>query len=87
MVLERQPKTFFSAPAKNNLTEYTRPQFAYDLFEIAIRPQRAYKDLFVFAHAATRSQTDSTTKSMWIVEGQGPHDGRYIGDIVFDKNE
>jgi hypothetical protein len=87
MVLLRQPKTFFSAPAKNNFAEYTRPQFAYDLFEIATRPQRAYKNLVVFAHAATRSQTDSSTRSMWVVEGQGPHDGRYIGDIVFDKNE
>lgn len=87
MVLLRQPKTFFSAPAKNNFAEYTRPQFAYDLFEIAIRPQRAHKGQVVFAHGATRSQTDSSTRSMWIVEGLGPHDGRYIGDIVFDKNE
>jgi hypothetical protein len=87
LVLQRQPKTFFSSPAKNNFAEYTRAQFAYDLFEIAIRPQRVYKDLVVFAHAATRSQTDSSTKSIWIVEGQAPHDGRYIGDIVFDAND
>ncbi len=86
MVLLRQPRTFFSAPTKSGFAEYTRAQFAYDLFEIAIRPQRSYKGLVVFAHPATRSQ-DSTTRSMWIVEGQRPHDGRYIGDIVFDKNE
>src|SRR5258708_35393281 len=35
MVLLRQPKTFFSAPAKNNFAEYTRPQFAYDLLNVA----------------------------------------------------
>jgi hypothetical protein len=87
MVLLRQPKTFFSAPAKNNFAEYTRAQFAYDLFEIAVRPQRTYKDKVVITHVAIKSQTDSSTRSMWIVEGRGPHDGRYIGDIVFDKNE
>jgi hypothetical protein len=87
MVLLRQPKTFFSAPAKNNFAEYTRAQFAYDLFEIATRPQRAYKDMVVFTHVATKGQTDSSTRSMWIVEGRGPHDGRYIGDVVFDRNE
>ncbi len=87
MVMLRQPKLFFSTPTKNGFAEYTRAQFAYDLNEIAIRPQRTYKGLVVFAHVATKSQTDSAAKSMWIVEGAGPHDGRYIGDIVFDRNE
>lgn len=87
MVLIRQPKTFFSAPTKNSFAEYTRAQFAYDLFEIAIRPQRSYKNMVVFAHVATKSQTDSAARSMWIIEGQSPYDGRYLGDIVFDRNE
>ncbi len=87
MVLLRQPKTFFSAPTKNGFAEYTRAQFAYDLYEIAIRPQRAYNGMVVFAHGATRSQTDSATRNIWIVEGRGPYDGRPIGDLVFDKNE
>jgi hypothetical protein len=87
MVLQRQPKTFFSAPTKNSFAEYSRAQFAYDLFEIAIRPQRTYQEMVVIAHVAIKSQTDSGVRSMWIVEGRGPHDGRYIGDIVFDKNE
>ena len=86
MVILRQPKLFYSVPTKNGFAEYSRAQFAYDLFEIAVRPQRKHQGLAVFAHAATRSQTDNIAKNMWIVEGRGPHDGRYIGDIVFDTN-
>ena len=37
------------------------------------------------AHSATKSQTDNPTKSMWIVEGDTPYDGRYIADIEFAK--
>ncbi|MEP7287026.1 MAG: hypothetical protein ABI947_14820 [Chloroflexota bacterium] len=88
MVLQRQAKTFFTSPTKSVFADYTRAQFAYDLFELAIRPQRSYNGTVVYAHAGTRSQTDKgNIRSMWIVEGAGPHDGRYIGDIVFDKNE
>jgi hypothetical protein len=87
MVLLRQSKSFFTSPSKQSFADYTRAQFAHDLFEIAVRPQRAYKGLVVFAHVATKSQTDASTRSLWMVEGRGPHDGRYIGDIVFDKNE
>jgi hypothetical protein len=34
---------------------------------------------------ATKSQTDSPAKSMWIVEGDSPYDGRYFSDIEFVK--
>jgi len=87
LVMLRQARTFFSAPTKGGFAEYTRAQFAYDLQEIAIRPHRRYKDKVVFAHAAIKAQTDSAARSLWVVEGNGPHDGRYIGDIVFDKDE
>lgn len=87
LVMLRQPRTFFSAPTKDSFADYTRAQFAYDLQEIAIRPHRNYKGKVVFAHSAIKTQSDSSTKSLWVVEGNAPHDGRYIGDIVFDKDE
>lgn len=87
MVMQRQQKSFFSTPTKAAFLEYTRAQFAYDLFEIATHPQRVYKGLVAIPHPAVRSQTESAARNIWIVEGPAPHDGRYIGDIVFDKNE
>ncbi len=87
MVLLRQSRTFFSAPSKGGFADYSRAQFAYDLQEIAIRPHRSHNGKVVFAHSAIRTQVDSSTRSLWIVEGRAPHDGRYVGDIVFDKDE
>ena len=41
----------------------------------------------VFGHGATKSQAESVEKSIWIVEADNPHAGRYIADVVFDKDE
>jgi hypothetical protein len=87
MVIIRQGKSFHSAPLKKGFTDYSRAQFEYDFYEFANRQRLAYRGLIIHAHSAVKSQTDSPDKMMWIVEGSGPHDGRYIGDIVFDKNE
>ena len=35
---------------------------------------------------AVKSQTDNPAKSMWIVEGDSPYDGRYIADVEFTKD-
>ena len=87
LVLLRQGRTFRSAPSKQTFVDYTRAQFAYDFFEFANRERRAYQGLRVFAHTATKSQADSADKSIWIVEGTGPHDGRFVADVVFSRGE
>lgn len=87
MVLSRQARTFRSAPSKRTFVDYSRAQFAYDFFEFADRQRRAYQGQRVFAHSATKSQTDSAERSIWIAEGPGPHDGRYIADVVFARDE
>ena len=87
MVLLRQGRTFRSAPSKRSFVDYTRAQFAYDFFEFANQQRRDYRGLHVFAHAATKSQADNPERSFWIVEGESPHDGRYIADVVFSKDE
>jgi hypothetical protein len=57
------------------------------LFEFADRQRREYRGLRLFAHTATKSQTDSPDKSIWIVEGEHLHVGRYVADLVFARDE
>ena len=86
LVLLRQPRQFRSAPGKSTFVDYSRAQFAYDFFEFVHRQRRDYKGIKAFGHVATKSQAESADKSIWIVEGDGPHDGRYIADLVFSKD-
>lgn len=86
MVLLRQGRNFNSAPSKRSFVDYSRAQFAFDFDEFTRRQRLAYEGLVVNAHTAMKSQADSPSKSLWIVEGNSPHDGRYIGDIEFVKD-
>lgn len=85
LVLLRQGRAFASEPSKRTFSDYSRAQFAYDFYEFSHRRRLAYDGHVVKAHSATKSQTDSPTKSMWIVEGDSPYDGRYIADVEFVK--
>ncbi len=85
MVLLRQSRAFASEPSKRTFTDYSRAQFIHDFYEFTGRQRLAHKGQVVKAHSATKSQTDSPAKSMWIVEGDSPYDGRYIADIEFVK--
>ncbi len=86
MVLLRQGRAFLSTPSKRTFVDYMRAQFIYDFYEFADRRRLGYEDQRVRAHSATKSQTDNPAKSMWIVEGDTPYDGRYIADIEFAKD-
>jgi hypothetical protein len=86
LVLLRQGRAFLSTPSKRTFVDYMRAQFIYDFYEFADRRRLGYEDLRVRAHSATKSQTDNPTKSMWIVEGDTPYDGRYIADFEFAKD-
>jgi hypothetical protein len=86
LVLLRQPRNFRSAPGKSSFVDYSRAQFAYDFFQFAnAQPPPTYKGMKIFGHGATKSQTESVEKSIWIVEGDSPYSGRYIADVVFDR--
>lgn len=85
MVLLRQGRAFASEPSKRTFIDYSRAQFIYDFYEFTGRQRLAHKAQVVKAHSATKSQTDSPAKSMWIVEGDSPYDERYIADIEFVK--
>jgi hypothetical protein len=86
LVLLRQKRTFNSAPSKRSFVDYDRAQFAYDFYEFTHRQRLAHEGLFVKGHTATKSQADSPSRSMWIVEGSNPHDGRYVSDVAFVTN-
>jgi hypothetical protein len=85
MVILRQGRAFSSEPSKRTFTDYSRAQFIYDFFEYANLQRIAHNGQVVRAHSATKSQADSAAKSMWIVEGDTPYDGRYIADVEFEK--
>lgn len=84
LVLIRQSKAFRAAPGKATFTDYSRAQFAHDFYEVTSRQHEAGGTHKFAAHEATKSQADSSDKSMWIVDGDSPHRGRYIGDITVD---
>lgn len=85
LVLLRQGRAFASEPSKRTFVDYSRAQFIYDFYEFTGRQRLHHDGHVVKAHSATKSQTDSPAKSMWIVEGDSPFDGRYIADIEFVK--
>jgi len=85
LVLLRQGRAFASEPSKRTFTDYTRAQFNFDVYEFTDRRRVVHNGQVVEVHVATKSQTDNPAKSMWIVEGDGPYDGRFIGDVKFIK--
>jgi len=85
MVLLRQGRAFASEPSKRTFTDYSRPQFIYDFYEFTGRRRLAHQGQIAKLHSATKSQTDSPAKSMWIVEGDSPYDGHFFADLQFVK--
>ncbi len=85
MVILRQGRAFSIEPGKRTFIDYMRAQFNYDFYEFAERRRPSVGNL-VRAHVATKSHTENPAKSMWIVEGDGPYDGRYIADVEFAKD-
>ena len=86
LVILRQGRAFASEPSKRTFTDYSRAQFIYDFYEFTARQRLAYQGQVVKVHGATKSQTDSPAKSMWIVEGDSPYDGHFMADVAFVKD-
>ncbi|CAG0977244.1 hypothetical protein ANRL4_01642 [Anaerolineae bacterium] len=87
MVLLRQKRGFRAAPSKTAFTDYSRAQFAYDLDTFVNRQRRGYLSMRPSLHVSIKANTDNPEKSLWLVEGSTPHEGRYIGDLIFEKSE
>ncbi len=86
LVLLRQGRAFAGEPSKRTFVDYLRAQFIYDFYEYADRRRLPAAGHTVRAHSAVKAQTDNPAKSMWIVEGDSPYDGRYIADVEFTKD-
>jgi hypothetical protein len=86
LLILRQPKAFRAAPGKSSFAEYSRAQFAYD-FATFTEAGIQVRGLRAFGLPATKSHTDNPERSIFIVNGESPHSGSYIGDIKFDRDE
>jgi hypothetical protein len=84
MVMLRQRRSFRATPSKSAFVDYSRAQFAFDLDQFVNRRRLDYKGLRPALHVAIKANTDNAEKSLWVVEGNGPHEGRYIGDVIFE---
>jgi len=87
LVLLRQSKAFRSAPSKQLFADYSRAQFAHDFYAFTGRRPQLHQGLRAFGLVATKSQADNPERSIWIIEGDTPHAGRYIADVKFDRDE
>lgn len=85
LVILRQSRAFAVEPSKRTFSDYSRAQFIYDFYEFTSRQRLTHQGQVVKVHSATKSQTDSPAKSMWLVEGDSPYDGRFVADIEFVK--
>jgi len=85
LVVLRQGRNFRIEPSKRSFADYTRAQFVYDLDVFLYRGELKYAGQRAYLHGATKSQTDSQERALWVVTGAGPHDGKYVSGIVFEK--
>ncbi len=86
VLMQRQPKAFRVAPMKSSFVDYSRAQFAYD-FDFFFQKEVSYNGLRMFSAGATKSHTDNPERSMFILTGDTPYAGSYIGDVKFDRDK
>jgi len=83
MSLLRQSRAFRTEPVKSRLTDYTRAQFSYDFTRFVLRERLTHKGLHVIDHGAVKAQAEGPERSVWILRGESPYDGSYVGDLEF----
>ncbi len=86
MVLLRQKRGFTSEPSKRGFRDYSRAQFAYDLDFFTRQQRLSHNGFHAVPHVATKSQAETTSKSIWVVHGDNPHNGEYMGSIEFERD-
>ena len=84
LALLRQSKNFRIEPTKGGFAEYSRAQFVHDFHQFSGR-RHAYKGEYFSAHPSSKGETDRADKSMWIIDGNSPYEGRYMSDVTYDK--
>jgi hypothetical protein len=85
VVMGRQSSRFWNAPSRNTFKDYQRPLFVRDLVLAQAAPSFSSEDgqrYRLRLGTATKSQADSPGRSIWVPNG--PLDGEYYADIVFE---
>jgi hypothetical protein len=86
LVLNRQSARFWNAPSRSTFKDYERPFFVRDLVlardtdpTVDVDGRRLHLRLAV----ATKNQTESTTRSIWIPTSA--LDGEYYSEVTFEE--
>jgi hypothetical protein len=86
LVLNRQSARFWNAPSRSTFKDYERPFFVRDLVlardadpSVEVEGKRLRLRLAV----ATKSQTESATRSLWIPTSA--LDGEYYSEVTFEE--
>jgi hypothetical protein len=84
LVLNRQSTRFWNAPSRSTFRDYERPFFVRDLVLAQSTPTVEVdgQPFRLRLGVATKSQADSAARSIWLPNG--PLDGEYYADIIFE---
>jgi len=84
LVMNRQSPRFWNAPARSTFKDYERPLFVRDLVLVQVAPTLAVdgQPHCLRLGTATKSQADSASRSIWLPNG--PLDGEYYADLLFE---
>jgi len=85
VILNRQATRFWNAPSRRTFKDYERAHFVRDLVYAQDSPtvEVAGQTYHLRLAVATKSQADSAQRSIWLPNG--PLDGEYYSDIIFEK--
>ena len=87
MTMARQSARFWNAPSRRTFKDYPRPQFVRDLVRAQAEPTfsvdgRRHR---LRLGVATKSQADSSSRSVWLPSAAGGLDGAYYSDVTFEE--
>ena len=87
MTLARQSARFWNAPSRQTFRDYPRQRFVRDLVRAQAAPAftvdgRRHR---LRLGVATKSQADSSSRSVWLPSAGGGLDGAYYSDVTFEE--
>ena len=85
VILNLQAARFWNAPSRRTFKDYDRPHFVRDLVYAQDAPTTVVDGITYHLRlgVATKSQADNPQRSIWLPNG--PLDGEYYSDVMFDK--
>ena len=86
LTMARQSARFWNAPSRQTFKDYPRPQFVRDLVRAQAVPAFSVDGRLQHLRlgVATKSQADSSSRSVWLPSLGGGLDGAYYSDVTFE---